>query len=131
MKVDFYSEQTGNFSLDIPEDENIYLLTGGDKITKEMLEKNIVGFYKLDGCRLGTRTVSDVTNEESIRRIKSCIDIAGERKALYNIYHYAEISQGSDLYIYGANHHYNYDYLLEGQENSQSSEQDHDEIEMG
>ena len=131
MKIDFYSEKTGNFSIDIPDDKNIYLLSGGKVPTKELLEKNIVNYYKQDGCKFGTRSILSVSDEESVRRIKSCIDIAGEKKALYNMYRYAETSQGSDLYIYGVRRHYDYDYLLEGKEDSQLSEQDHDGIEMG
>lgn len=131
MRIDFYSDKTGKFSVDIPEDENIYLLSGGNIPTKEMLQENIVNYYKHDGCRLGTRSISDVSNEESVRRIKACIDANGTEKTLYNMYHYAEMSQGSDLYLYGSRHHFDYDYLLEGQNKVSLSNQDHDEIEMG
>lgn len=123
MRVDFDSMKTGPFSMEIPDDKNLFLLSGGSLPIKEKIESNIIDFYRHNGCEMGTRSISDVSFAESVCRIKSTIDTEGEKKALYNMYHYAEMSQASDLAIYNLS--YDYSYLLD-----EIKEQETEEVEM-
>lgn len=123
MRLDFNTKETGHFKIEVPDDKNLYLLSGGCIPQKEMIEKNVADYYRHDGCKIGTRSISDVSFDEAISRFKRTIDNEGERKALYKLYQYAEMSQGSDLSIYNLNYEYN--YLLD-----ENKEQDTEEAEL-